>query len=304
MSDSTHQEHTDEEHIGPIRTPKQLLLTVIFAFVVPVFIIIGLVAYVVAENKPAGSAQAESQALGGITAQDLDRGVAERIRKVGIVEIRDTNRALRSGEDVFKAQCSTCHATGAAGSPKFGDAAAWGPRIAKGFDALVQSALHGKGAMPAQGGGDFDDLEIARGAAFMANAGGAKFAEPQRAAATAAASAAEPAAAPAPASAAAATAAPTATPVVAAGPAAQPAAAAGGGEALYKQTCVACHGAGVAGAPKFGDKAAWAPRVKQGVDALVQSAIKGKGAMPPRGGSSASDAEMKAAVQYMVDAAK
>jgi cytochrome c5 len=305
MSDSTHneQEHHEEEHIGPIKTPKQLLLTVIFAFVVPVFIIIGLVAYVVAENKPSGSSEAESQALGGITAQDLDRGVAQRIRKVGTVEIRDTNRPLRSGEEVFKAQCSTCHANGAAGSPKFGDAAAWAPRIKQGFDALVQSALHGKGAMPAQSGGDFDDVEIARGAAFMANAAGAKFAEPQRPAGAATTAAAP--ATPTPVSAAAAaTPAPAATPVAAAAPAAQPAAAAGGGEALYKQTCVACHGAGVAGAPKFGDKAAWAPRIKQGVDALVQSAIKGKGAMPPRGGSSASDADMKAAVQYMVNAAK
>ena len=67
---------------------------------------------------------------------------------------------------------------------------------------------------------------------------------------------------------------------------------------------MACHGAGVAGAPKFGDKAAWAPRVKQGIDTLVQNAIKGKGAMPPKGGSSASDADVRAAVQYMVNAAK
>jgi cytochrome c5 len=92
--------------------------------------------------------------------------------------------------------------------------------------------------------------------------------------------------------------------VAAAPAAATQAAGANAGEALYKQTCVACHGTGVAGAPKFGDKAAWAPRVKQGVDTLVQNAIKGKGAMPPRGGSSATDAEMKATVEYMVNAAK
>ena len=58
----------------------------------------------------------ESYALGGLTAQDMDRGVAERIRKVGTVEIRDANRPLKSGEDVFKAQCTTCHSTGAAGA--------------------------------------------------------------------------------------------------------------------------------------------------------------------------------------------
>ena len=174
MSDSTQE----EAHTGPIKTPKQLLLAVLFAFVVPVLIIIGLVAYVVAENKPSGSTQAESQALGGVTAQDTEKGVAERVRKVGVVEIRDANRPLRGGEDVFKAQCTACHTPGAAGAPKLGDAPAWAARIRTGFDALVQSALKGKGAMAPQGGGDFNDTEIARAVAYMANAGGAKFAEP------------------------------------------------------------------------------------------------------------------------------
>ncbi|MEO5661346.1 MAG: c-type cytochrome [Polaromonas sp.] len=81
-------------------------------------------------------------------------------------------------------------------------------------------------------------------------------------------------------------------------------AAPGAGEAIYKSTCVACHGAGVAGSPKFGDKAAWAPRIKTGLDALTANAIKGKGAMPPKGGSAASDADIRSAVEYMVGAAK
>ena len=307
MSDSTQE----EAHTGPIKTPQQLLLAVFFSFVIPVFAIIALVAYVVAENKPAGSSEAESHAaggigLGGLTAQDLDKGVAERIRKVGAVEIRDANRPLKSGEEVFKGQCTTCHSAGVAGAPKFADASAWAARIRTGFDALVQSALKGKGAMPAQGGGDFDDVEIARGVAYMANAAGAKFAEP---AAPAPASAAA-----APASATVQTSAPAAAPAApaqaAAGPAATavaaaaPAAAGASGEALYKQTCFACHGAGVAGAPKFGDKAAWAPRTKQGVPALVQSVLNGKGAMPPKGGSTASEQDIRAAVDYMVSAAK
>jgi cytochrome c5 len=307
MSDSTQE----EAHTGPIKTPQQLLLAVFFSFVVPVFAIIALVAYVVSENKPAGSTVAESHALGGVTAQDLDRAVAERIRKVGTVEIRDANRPLKSGEEVFKAQCTACHTPGAAGAPKIGDAAAWGPRIKQGFEALVQSALKGKGAMPAQGGGDFDDVEIARGVAYMANAAGAKFAEPAKPAAgakTAAAPAsatvqtAAASAAPAPAAAAAP---PAPTQTAAAAP--QTAAAGAGaasGEALVKQTCATCHATGVAGAPKLGDKAAWAPRIAQGVPALVQNAIKGKNAMPPKGGSSASDAEIRAAVEYMVNAAK
>ncbi|HWI77821.1 MAG TPA: c-type cytochrome [Ramlibacter sp.] len=310
MSDSTQE----EAHTGPIKTPKQLLLAVFFSFIVPIFAIIALVSFVVSENKPAGSTQAESYALGGLTQQDLERGIAERIHKVGTVEIRDANRPLKSGQEVFKAQCTTCHTPGAAGAPKFGDAAAWGPRIQKGFEALVQSALHGKGAMPPQGGGDFDDVEVARAVAYMADAAGAKFPEPAKPAApaqtaTAPASATvQTAAAPGPAATAAATA---PAPQTAAAAAPQTAAAgagasagAGAGEALFKQTCSTCHATGIAGAPKFGDKAAWAPRIAQGIPALVQNAIKGKNAMPPRGGSSASDAEMRAAVEYMVNAAK
>jgi cytochrome c5 len=78
----------------------------------------------------------------------------------------------------------------------------------------------------------------------------------------------------------------------------------GAGEALYKQVCVACHAAGVAGSPKFGDKTAWEPRIKTGLDMLTASAIKGKNAMPPRGGSAASDADIRSTVEYMVNAAK
>lgn len=314
MSDSTQE----DAHTGPIKTPKQLLLAVFFSFAIPVFAIIGLVTYVVAENKPSGQTQAEAHALGGITAQDLDRGVAARIRKVGAVEIRDASRPLKSGEEVFKAQCTACHTAGVAGAPKVADAAAWAPRIKTGFEAMVQSALKGKGAMSAQSGGDFDDTEIARAVAYLANSAGAKFAEPASPAGAAApATAAAPAAAAvqtaAPAAAAPATTAPAAAAPaavaapVAATPAAPQTAAAGAaasGEALYKQACSACHVAGVANAPKFGDKAAWAPRIAQGLPVLVTSVITGKGAMPPKGGSSASDAEIRGAVEYMVNAAK
>ena len=67
---------------------------------------------------------------------------------------------------------------------------------------------------------------------------------------------------------------------------------------------MACHAAGVAGAPKIGDKAAWAPRLAAGVDGLTASVIKGKGAMPPKGGSGASEADIKAVVAYMVSSVK
>jgi cytochrome c5 len=305
MSDSTQE----EAHTGPIKTPKQLLVAVFFSFVVPVAIIMGFVFYVATDSKPAGSTQAESYSLGGVTAQDLERGTAERLRKVGTVEIRDANRPLKSGEEVFKAQCAACHTTGAAGAPKLGDAAAWSARIKTGYEALLTSALKGKGAMAAQGGGDHEDVEIGRAVVYLANAAGAKFAEPQRAGgaapqADAGAAAAPAAAAPAAAGAPAATQV-AAAPAAAAPAAAAPAAAAGKGEALYKQACMACHAAGVAGAPKFGDKAAWAPRIKDGIPHLVETVVKGKGAMPPKGGAgNASEADIRAAVEYMVAAAK
>ena len=86
---------------------------------------------------------------------------------------------FRSGEEVFKAVCSACHAVGALGSPKFGDAAAWGPRIKTGYEALLNSALKGKNNMPAQGGGDTSNLEVGRALVYMVNNSGGKFEEPK-----------------------------------------------------------------------------------------------------------------------------
>ena len=293
MSANNHSTAHEEAHTGPIKTPKQLLAAVFFSFVVPVFAIIGLVYYVASADKPMAGAD------------DGGRAIAERIQKVGMVEIRDANRPLRAGEEVYKAQCIACHGSGAAGAPKLGDAAAWAPRIATGYDTLLTSALKGKNAMGAQGGGDFQDVEIGRAVVYMTAAAGGKFAEP---AVPAAGAADAPVAAAAPVAVAAATPAPSAAaPAAATAPAAPVQVAAanpGAGEALYKQACMACHAAGVAGAPKFGDKAAWAPRIQTGIDALTTSVIKGKNAMPPRGGSAASDVDIHSAVVYMVNAAK
>jgi cytochrome c5 len=80
---------------------------------------------------------------------------------------------------------------------------------------------------------------------------------------------------------------------------------AGKGKSVYDASCMACHGSGVAGSPKLGDKSAWAPRLKAGLEALYGSALKGKAAMPPKGGNaSLADADVKAAVDYMVSAAR
>jgi cytochrome c5 len=92
---------------------------------------------------------------------------------------------------------------------------------------------------------------------------------------------------------------------VAAAPAKGGAADTGKGKSVYDATCNVCHTAGVAGAPKLGDKAAWAPRLKEGMPAVYAIALKGKGAMPPKGGNlSLSDADVKAAVDYMVGLVK
>jgi len=165
MSDTS---HTEEDHTGPIKSPRQLLMAVFFSFVIPIFIIIGLVYYVTSHNKPAAGAT------------NVEKSVEERIQKVGTVQIRDANREMKSGETVYNAQCAACHANGVAGSPKFGDKAAWAPRIKTGFDALWNSALKGKNAMGAQGGGDYEDFEIARAVVYLVNVGGAKFPEPSK----------------------------------------------------------------------------------------------------------------------------
>ena len=176
MSANDNNTAHEEDHTGPVKTPKQLLLMVLYSFVVPIFAIIALVYYVTSGNKPA------------VGAANADKAVAQRIQKAGAVEVRDANREMKSGEEVFKAQCTACHNAGVAGAPKFGDAAAWAPRIATGYPALLNSALKGKGAMAAQGGGNLDDVEVGRAVAYMANAGGGKFEEPKAAAPAAATS--------------------------------------------------------------------------------------------------------------------
>lgn len=179
-----------DHHEGPIKTPGQLLGTVFFSFVAPVFIIIGLVYFVLSYAKPAGS----GGELGGLTQKELAASVEKRIAKVGTVEIRDANRPLAAGEAVYKAQCAACHGGAVAAAPKFGDVGAWAARIKTGYDALLVSALKGKGAMGAQGGGDFEDAEIGRAIVYMTNAAGGSFPVPDRAKPADAAAAAAPAA--------------------------------------------------------------------------------------------------------------
>ncbi len=275
-------------HESPIRTPKQLVITVALAFIVPIIMIIMLATLVTSGRRPGPDSPAMSP-----------EQVAARIKPVAQLDLGGAGggagQALKSGEAVYKSVCVACHAAGVSGAPKFGNRADWAPRIKTGESTLFQVALKGKGAMPPKGGAsDLSETEVQRAVVYMANAAGAKFREP-----AAPASAAPPAhgaheehaAAPAP--------------TAAAATSKASGAVSANGKKTFDTTCVVCHGTGVAGAPKFGDKAAWAPHLAHGVDALYESALHGKNAMPPKGGNATlSDADVRAAVNYMVSAVK
>ena len=238
--------------------------------------------------------------------------IAERIKPVGSVNVAAADAAPAapmSGAEVVAAACNSCHGAGVLGAPKIGDEAAWSQRLTAqgGVDGLTASALKGKGGMPPKGGAMVSDAEIRAavedmlsnsgvdaGAAAAAPTGPVAAAQEMAGdvvdAAKSMAAAVMPASAPAPA----------AAPAAAAQPAV-PAADLAKGKAVYGAACFVCHTTGAAGAPKLGDKGLWAPRIAQGMDALNTTALRGKGAMPPKGGRmDIPDADVLAAVAYMV----
>jgi cytochrome c5 len=260
--------------------------------------------------------------------------VQERIAPVGqvragepgmqvavVVQEQSATAAAGSGEEVYQAACSACHMAGVAGAPKTGDKEAWGPRFEQGIEALYASSLNGKGAMPPKGGqAALSDEEVKGAVGYMLAQGGFGVGS----GAESATAAAEPARA-ASESSAAATGSGSATEAAAEGqgsaseqetaPATEPesgepettaaaesASAGKSGQEAYQSACVVCHAAGVAGAPKTGDKESWGARTDQGLAALVNSAVNGKGAMPPKGGQPAlTDQEVQGAIQYMLE---
>ena len=118
-----------QAHEGPIKTPKQLVLTVLASFAIPILIIVLLIVYVSNGAKQGAGSDAMTP-----------EAVATRIQPVGALtlNIATGGGVARTGEEVYKAICSGCHAAGTLNAPKFGDAGAWGPRIATGLDALLQ----------------------------------------------------------------------------------------------------------------------------------------------------------------------
>ena len=269
---------------------------------------------------------------------------AENLEPVGVVSTKDSASTgaskARSGKEVYSASCVACHATGVANAPKLSDKAAWEPRAATGLDALLHTALNGKGAMPARGGNPaITDDEIKATVLYMTKTAGfelgekaatedaetTKTKEPetsQPVTATVVESTTEKVTESAPAAvelpdviqkpvAPTAPKEPTAPNemAVAEKVVSDDAVAAvennKEGEKAYRNSCFACHDMGIAGSPKLGDKAAWVERIATGNDALYASAIKGKGAMPAKGGNAGlSDEAVTAAVDYMVSKSK
>src|SRR5512139_3158901 len=196
-------------------TPQEVIISVVaglFAPLLAIFLIIMLIVGIQAKHKPDTSSEAAQNAT------------LARIKPVAQLAALDANapKVEKSGQEVYDAVCTACHAAGALNAPKFGNKGDWGPRIAQGYDLLVKHATDGIRMMPPRGGAsDLSDTELARAVAYMANSAGASFKAPEAVAAPAAAApaAAAPAAA-APAAAAPATAAPAAAAPAAAAPAA------------------------------------------------------------------------------------
>ncbi|MDP4801548.1 MAG: c-type cytochrome [Burkholderiaceae bacterium] len=165
------------EHESPIKTPKQLIIVVALSFIVPIVAIVLLTMYIGAAPMIGAGSDALSP-----------EATAQRIKPVGRVVTAPEAGAvvatapagavvIRTGSQVYAAACAGCHTAGVLGSPKFGDKAAWAPRLAKGYEALLTSSLKGKGAMGAQGGGAYSDAEIGKAVAHLANSAGGNFAQ-------------------------------------------------------------------------------------------------------------------------------
>jgi cytochrome c5 len=259
-------------------TPQEIIISAVaglFAPLIGIFLVIQLIAGIQGRQTDTDSPEVAA------------RIVENNIKPFAKLEALDANapKVEKSGQEVYDSVCGACHGSGALNAPKYQNKGDWGPRIGRGLDALTKHALEGFNQMPARGGNpDLSDTEVARAIVYMANAAGAKFKEP------AAAAPAAPAAG---------------APAKPAAPVAPDATELAQGKKVFEATCKACHETGVAGAPKFGDKAAWAPRIKLGSEALYTSALKGKNSMPAKGGNAAlAFGDVKAAVDYMISKAK
>ena len=257
-------------------------------------------ARILASSEPVFDPLVRSELMNRISPVGQVRTSAEET----VVEVA---AAPQSAEQIVQGVCAGCHAAGVANAPKLDDVAAWEERRALGLDALLASVINGKGAMPARAGTTLNDEELRIAVAHMAGieiegsdaAASEAAAEDTSTAAVAESDATESTDADAVGGAESTTtedsAAASATEdnSVAAAPSARV-------KGITDTVCAACHIAGVAGAPKIGDKEAWAERAEKGLEAQVAVVVAGKGAMPARGGSDLSDEELASAISYMV----
>ncbi len=284
---------SDQHHDFPKTTVSQVVLATVGGLLAPLLVIFLIVKLVMGINDSHIPDEAPEVA---------QAKVEERITPVAEVDVVavDAVKVTLSGDVVYQQNCLACHGSGAMGAPMFGDKGAWAPRIAQGYETLVKHAVEGIRMMPARGGNaNLSDAEVANAVVYMANEAGAKFTAPAADAPVAAEEAA-----PAPAAAEEATAAKTESkPTEAAAVAAAPVASIGkAGEQTYQAVCAMCHGSGLMNAPKPGDKDAWAPRIAQGKDTLIQHALNGIRMMPAKGGNpSLSDDEVAQAVIFMAN---
>ncbi len=198
----------------------------------------------------------------------LPRGVA----LAAVLSVLPLQQALaqsggRSGKEVVEQVCAKCHETGAMGAPRIGDKAAWEKRESRGLSSLTANALKGIRNMPPHGGQtNLSDLEIRRAITYMVNQSGGHWIEPI-----------DKANRPKERS----------------------------GEQIVRAQCSKCHEDGVGGAPRIGHREDWIPRMKEGLDSVVRSAINGHGGMPARGGmANLTDSELRSAVVYMLNQGK
>jgi cytochrome c5 len=173
----------------------------------------------------------------------------------------DAQRKDRPGKEVVDAACGACHVPGKDGAPRIGDAAAWSARASQGLTALTDHAIKGIRKMPAHGGNKgVSDVEIQRAIVYMVNNSGGNWVDPL-----------------------------DASPAMART-----------SERIVQGQCAKCHQAGKDGAPRIGDRPAWAPRLAKSLDQLVASAVHGHGPMPARGGlADLSREEIRGAILYM-----
>jgi len=252
-------------------TPQEVIISVVAGLLAPllaIFLVVQLVLSIQDSHTPDVSSEAAQKAT------------LARIKPFAQLAAVDANapKVEKSGQEVYDAVCTSCHAAGALGAPKFDNKGDWCPRIKRGFDTLTKHAIEGIRQMPARGGdGDLSDVEVARAVAYMANSAGASFKAPEAAPAAAA------------------------TPPAAAEAASAAKPDPAKGKLVYETHCAACHSTGVAGAPKAGDKAAWSARLSQGYPMLYDHALKGIRGMPAKGGNAdLPDADLANAVGYLV----